>query len=44
VTFSACARPQLPTLGSAWDLVGCHGSSRVNGASAAPKAVRLFTT
>jgi len=37
-------RPKPQTLSSAWDLVGCHGISSVNGASAVPQPVRLFTT
>ena len=37
-------RAQSQTLISRRNLVGCHGISSVNGASAAPKPVRLFTT
>jgi hypothetical protein len=37
-------RLKSQTLISLRDLVGCHGISSVNRASAVPKPVRLFTT
>ena len=43
-TSAVPARPGSQTLISVRNLLGCHGISSVNGASAVPKPVRLFTT
>jgi len=36
-TIACSERPTLQTLSSRWNLLGCHGISSVNGASAVPK-------